>query len=590
MDALSAADAEVVDRLFNAAWREGFAEQRHLKPSLGGEGPWASVRLPGGAELVCGAPSVGALDWVRTRAPYYVRAAGSAELEPVSSAAQVAQLWDDGTPGAARFIDEVEESARNLGSFLDAADRRAEPLKGSGLGLLASAHAGAAESDGVPPEAWLEGWILRGHPFHPGCKTRAGFGAEDVRRYSPELGRTVRARFIAVRRDRVVERRAAGAVEDWPQSWHEALGAELLRRGLAPASHALLPAHPWQAERVLPRVFAQEIAAGLVSLLDFTAEMRPLVSLRTFVPVGEPGACHLKVPVAVQATSAQRTVSAPSAENGPYFSDWVAAARRTLPWSQDWELQSEERGLHYWDPGAAPTDAAALERARHLSFLCRRPPSAAAGLWTVPAALLAEPSPLDGRPVVAELLSLCPSGPGWFFHDYASLTLRAVLPLALAEGIALEGHAQNTLVRLRGGVPVSVVLRDLGGLRVLPEWAGPAAPEGGLHPGTLIVAKSPAELVNKIHHTWLHNHLAPLARAVSGAAGIPEAALWAAARSAARAVFSELEGHAPRERLEAFAAAFFAPTVKVKALTRMRLAGKYFQYDLAELANPLHEG
>jgi hypothetical protein len=30
--------------------------------------------------------------------------------------------------------------------------------------------------------------------------------------------------------------------------------------------------------------------------------------------------------------------------------------------------------------------------------------------------------------------------------------------------------------------------------------------------------------------------------------------------------------------------------VKVKALTRMRLAGKYFQYDLAELPNPLYEG
>jgi siderophore synthetase component len=590
VDALSAADREVVDRLFNAAWREGFASEKRLSPSLGGEGPWAHVKLPGGAELVCGAAAVGALDWVRTRAPYYVRTGAGAELEPVSSASQVAQLWDDGTPGAERFVAEVEESARNLGSFLDALPRRAAALGRGGPGLLAQAHGGAAEAEGVPPEAWLEGWILRGHPFHPGCKTRAGFDAEDVRRYSPEFGRVVRARFVAVRRDRVVERRAAGAAEDWPQSWSDGLDAELFRRGLPRRSYVPLPVHPWQAERVLPRVFAHEIAAGLVVLLDFTAEVRPLVSLRTFVPVGEPGACQLKVPVAVQATSAQRTVSAPSAENGPYFSDWVAAARRTLPWAQGWELQAEERGVHWWDPGAAPTDAAALERARHLSFLCRRPSAAVAGAWTVPAALLAEPSPVDGDPVVAELLALHAGGPGAFFHDYAALTLRAVLPLALAEGIALEAHAQNTLVRFRDGAPESVVLRDLGGLRVHPEWAGPAKPAGGLHPGTLIVAKTPAELVNKIHHTWLQNHLAPLARAVAACSGVPEASLWAAARAAARAAFAGLGGRAPRERVEAFAAAFFAPTVKVKALTRMRLAGKYFQYDLAELPNPLYEG
>lgn len=590
MDALSPADGEVVDRLFNAAWREGFAQRRRLKPSLGGEGPWASVSLPGGAELVCGAPSVGALDWVRTRAPYYVRPAGSGELEPVTSASQVAQLWDDGSPGALRFVEEVEESARNLGAFLEASARRVARLPGTGQGLLAQAHAGAARAEGVLPEAWLESWILRGHPFHPGCKTRAGFAPEDVRRYSPELGRTVRARFVAVRRDRVVERRARGACADWPRSWREGLEAELFRRGLGRAPYVLMPAHPWQADRVLPRVFAPEIAAGLVSLLDFTAEVRPLVSLRTFVPVDEPGACHLKVPIAVQATSAQRTVSAPSAENGPYFTDWIESARASLPWSEDWELQGEERGLHYWEPRAAATDAAALERARHLSFLCRRPLAHAPDCWTVPAALLAEPSPLDGRPVVAELLALGGGGPVRFFHDYAALTLRAVLPLVLTEGIALEAHAQNTLVRFQDGAPVSAALRDLGGLRVLPEWEGPAKPAGGIHPATLIVAKSPAELVGKIHHTWLHNHLAPLARAVADASGLPEAALWAAARAAAKDAFRSLDGRVPGGRLEDFAASFFAPTVRIKALTRMRLAGKYFQYDLAELPNPLYEG
>ncbi len=588
MESLSPAGAEVVDRLFNAAWREGFASRRRLMPSMDG-GAWASVRLEGGRELVAGVESAGALDWLKTKPPYYVRSAEGAAPEPVLAVEQVLELWDDGSEGARRFADEVAQSAANLDAILSAAPARARALGALSAGLIESAHSGAVDLGGVPPEAWLEGWILRGHPFHPGCKTRTGFDAGDLDRYSPELGRSVEARFVAVRRDRLVERRAPGAREDWPRAWLDALEAELLRRGLPPGAWGVLPAHPWQAEKVLPRVFAAELAAKSVAILDFRAPVRPLVSLRTFVPIGERGACHLKVPVAVQATSAQRTISAPSAENGPAFSAWIEAARADLAWSGDWELQAEERGLHYWDPGADLNDPAALERARHLSFLCRRPPSRVEGVWTVPAALLAEPSPLDGRPVVAELASRHADGLGWFFHDYAALVLKAVLPLALREGIALEAHAQNCLVRFRGGAPVSVVLRDLGGLRVLEEWRGEAARGIALHPATLIRAQTPRDLVGKIHHTWLHNHLAPLARALATGFGVPEKSLWAAARAASCAVFEEAAARSDPRRAAEFRAAFFAPSVRVKALTRMRLSGKYFQYDIAEVPNPLHE-
>lgn len=589
MDALSPADREVVDRLFNAAWREGYAQERRLRPSVSGDGSWATVRLPGGRELVAGVASIGALDWVRTQLPYYVRSEEGAVPEPVTSVSQVIDLWDDGSSGFGRFREEVLQSAANLRMILGKSDARALPFAGSAAGLIALAYDGRAALEGVPPEAWLEGWILRGHPFHPGCKARSGFDAADMERYSPELGRELDARFVAVRRSHLVERRAPGAKEDWPAGWREAIARELGARGFAAGAFGVLPAHPWQFENTLPRVFAREIAAGAVVPLEFRAPMRPLVSLRTLVPVGEPGACHLKVPLAIQATSAQRTVSAPSAENGPAFSAWIEAARADLPWSGDWELQAEERGLHFWDPGAEPRDAAALEKARHLSFLCRRPPTPAAGLRLVPAALLAEPSPVDGKPVVRELLELYGAGIGWFFHDYAALTLRAILPLALREGIALEAHAQNCLVRFRGGAPVSLVIRDLGGLRVLPEWAGKSGKGIVLHPGTLIKAESPRDLVSKIHHTWLHNHLAPLARALADCGNIPEPVLWASARAAAQSVFNEAAESAPPGRAEAFREAFFAPLARVKALTRMRLAGKYFQYDIAEVSNPLHE-
>lgn len=69
MDSLSAADCEVVDRLFNAVWREGYAQERRLRPSMGGDGSWAMVALSGGRAFVAGVASIGALDWVRTQPP-----------------------------------------------------------------------------------------------------------------------------------------------------------------------------------------------------------------------------------------------------------------------------------------------------------------------------------------------------------------------------------------------------------------------------------------------------------------------------------------------------------------------------------------
>lgn len=581
---LDEADAEVVARLFNAAWREGFAETRRVVPGLRDGAAWAVVRLPGGVELAAACTGVGTLDWPRPGPPYHVRRAGG-DPEPLVCAAQAAALFDDGGPGAAALREESASSRDNLALIFEGVRERSARVRESGLGLVAYAHSGA-DLGGARPEEWLESWVLRGHPFHPGCKARAGFSPEDLRRYSPEFAPTVPIRFVAVRREFVVERRVPGTDDRWPLSWTRQAEAELHSRGLVPGGYAVFPCHPWQFERVIPAAFRSLLASRSIVTLGLTVPARPLASLRTMVPSGFPGACHLKLPVAIQATSAQRTVSAASAQNGPAFTERIERARRSLPWTELWELQGEERGAHWWNPAAAPTDAAALETARHLSFLCRRPPRRVAGETLVPAVVLPERSPADGLPVAAELADSCPGGPGGFFSSYAAVTLRSLLPLALAEGIALEAHAQNTLVALRDGRPSGCVFRDLGGLRVLEEWA--SSPDPVLHPATLIRAASPAELAQKLLHTWLNNGLAPLARALSDGCGLAEEGLWASARREVRSVFHELRPRHAAARLAPFEAEFFAPTVRVKALTRMRLSRKYFQYDLAEVGNPLH--
>lgn len=90
---MSAADRAAMDRLFNSAWSGASPAERRLRPSVSGDGSWASVGLADGRALVAGVESIGALDRIRTRPPYYVRSAAGAAPEPVTSASQAAELW-----------------------------------------------------------------------------------------------------------------------------------------------------------------------------------------------------------------------------------------------------------------------------------------------------------------------------------------------------------------------------------------------------------------------------------------------------------------------------------------------------------------
>lgn len=558
------ARTEVLERLFNALWREGLADSRRLES---GE---AVLEFPGGGELRAAVRHLRALDRLATAPPYRIRSSATSPQREFRDPGEALEVLAH-EPGHPRLAAEVRESAANLELFLDAAAERAGRYP-SGRGFLERVFALAS---GPSPDVLLEGWILRGHTLHPGTKTRTGFTAEDLRRYSPELECRVPLRFVKVRATHVVERRMERAVASLPEEWRLEAGD----------GWRVLAVHPWQAERVLPKVFARELAEGTLVPLDAEHPAWPLASLRTLVPdLPSPGV-HLKLPLAIQATSALRTVSAQSAQNGPRLSDLVQALCAGIPGlARTLELQVEPRGLHFWDPGAPDDDPEALERARHLSMLLRLPPATVPGTWTVPAAVLAELSPLDGRPLACELAAGDPLG---FVAAYAEATARGILPPLMVAGLALEAHAQNCLVRFRQGRPEALVVRDLGGLRLLPGWMREAGLDPALHPSSVLAARTPEELVSKSHHCWLQGHLAPLLTALAEGDGVPEADLWRIASGAIRKVFEETLPRVPAHRRAVTEELLFRPRIQVKALTVMRLKGESHRYDFCEVPNPL---
>ncbi len=539
---------EVLDRLFNALWREGL----HAGRRLSADGRRAILKLNDQSELLAHVEHRRALDRLRTAPPYVLRKAGEGRLEKLRTPAQaverLATLW--GEPGLnwPLLQAELEQSSTNLDRFFAAVPARAAEL-------IARGH----EHTLAAGEVALEGWNLRGHELHPGCKTRFGFSSEELERYSPELGCRLDLHFVALRRDHAVDTAIAPA--DLPAAWREVLETELE----SPDEYHLLAVHPWQYQHKLPELFADEFQSGALRALKASFPATPLASLRTVVPLDQPGAHHLKLPLAVQSTSALRTVSPQSAQNGPRLS----ALLRQIPGVT---LQAEERGIHFWREGED------LDRARHLSLLFRQAPEPVPGTWLVPVAVLSERNPLDGRALVAEAVELSGGDPVAFAIAYTELTARTFLPALFEYGVAIEAHGQNCLVRLRQGQPVELVLRDLGGIRILFDWLHRRGLDVRLHPASVVIARTPEELVAKSHHTYLQGHLAPVFSALAETFKVPERLLW---RAASR-VFREHWCYGPEaERL------WFAPRIEVKALTRMRLGGRSHQYDFCQVENPL---
>ena len=137
-------------------------------------------------------------------------------------------------PRYATFAAELDDSVANL-----ALARAAQPAPDGGPPAIGRP---------TPHPAFWEQLVVDGHPLHPGCRTRLGMSAADVRRYAPEHRPVVDLVTVAVP----------------PARWLTT-GA-----GLPP----VLTLHPWQAER---------LGVG-----GPTRPARPLMSLRTLAPLDDP--------------------------------------------------------------------------------------------------------------------------------------------------------------------------------------------------------------------------------------------------------------------------------------------------------------
>lgn len=494
--------------------------------------------------------------------------------------------------------EELAESAANL-----AFARLAGAVWKNDHGAAASVGKLAERIAGADPAASLERLAIEGHPFHHGAKIRRGMDAGAALAYAPEFAGRIDVRFAAVRVDHAKREAANGAfLTERLFSLFDGLEASLdraLPTGVTASEYSVVPIHPWQFSQIFSDRYRDRLADGRVLELDYTHPATPLSNLRTVVPhaterTGEGPHPHLKLAIEVRTTNATRTLSPQAVHNGPR----VTAVLREIAGGLDGSLGflDEHAATCYHAPDGPHPEGEAYDDARSLSGLLRRNPHdhpLVDDALPVSGSSLIARSPATGRPVVADLVEEYRESTGrdveGFLEEYVGVVIPDQLRLLSTWGIALESHAQNSLVAFESGRPVAALVRDFGGVRVHAERLAEHDLAVETYPDSDVRADDERDCYRKLYYALFQNHLSELIVALVGSTGIEEERCWELVRAECERAFNGMlaDTSVPDERVERDRAALFSEPAEHKALTVMRLEGKRHEYAIARVSNPL---
>lgn len=322
----------------------------------------------------------------------------------------------------------------------------------------------------------LDQWgALEGHPFYPTWKAKSGLSPEDVIGLSPEFGARVRIRIAALRKDwSYVEKMPhVGSYSEWfsqnfPDLWCD-WAEEMIKRGRVFEDWLPLPVHTWHLDNILRRELASEISSGVFDPNGPEVVTLPSMSFRTMLPDLQERRPFIKLPVAIWITSEQRILQAKSVYMGPRLSTLISdilLKERHL--SERLEIFPEELGAILHHPVTGDE-----HMGRFLSVVYRNSDAFTRndGLFPVTAASLLAASPIDGRPLICEMIARSggqsEADVSAFFRSYAATVIGPTLTLYLLYGLAVEAHQQNSAILFgKIGRPKKLLLRDFGDARV----------------------------------------------------------------------------------------------------------------------------
>lgn len=415
-------------------------------------------------------------------------------------------------------------------------------------------------------DVFFEQSVTEGHPFHPMTKTKLGFSIDDVLKYSPEFRQTVAIIPLLCNKDFIDEIN----IYQLPalETFQKKVDTYCKAHNIKSENYALLFIHEWQLKHfLLPQFetcFEQQF---MIPLYDLAVKSSPLLSFRT-LEVAELN-CIVKTAVNAQATSAVRNVSPASIRNGIILSDTVEHIYRTNNYDNCY-IQTDLAGC-YLNINPA--------HANKCSFMLRsRIPEHADSHQLVCGSLITQ-SFVTRKPILIECIETImksqemsfESATQLFLTSYTHLLLEATYRLLLEEGISLEAHMQNSTVIIKDGIPISIYIRDFGGVRLIER-------DIDIDDSTGLITDSFEDLLSVFSHAVLYNHLFQLIRVLTDY-GFDSTKGYQIIR---KMIAEHHVHHAPDINI------LEQPTFKIKSLLKMRIFAEGYDYQYTNINNPLY--
>lgn len=415
-------------------------------------------------------------------------------------------------------------------------------------------------------DVFFEQSVTEGHPFHPMTKTKLGFSIDDVIKFSPEFRQTVNVIPLLCNKDFIDEINIyqSPALE----TFRKKVDTYCKEYGIKFENYALLFIHEWQLKHfLLPQFetcFEQQF---MIPLHDLAVESSPLLSFRTLE--ARELNCIVKTAVNAQATSAVRNVSPASIRNGIILSDVVERIYRSNGYDNSY-IQKDLAGSYL---------NINQSHANKCSFMLRSLiPEQKASHQLVCASLITD-SFVTRKPILIECIETImqtqdmsfDSATQLFLTEYTHNLLEATYRLLLEEGISLEAHMQNSTVIIKDGMPLSIYIRDFGGVRLYERNID-------IDDSTGLITDSFEDLLSVFSHAVLYNHLFQLIQ-VLVAYGYDSTKGYQIIRNM---IADHHVNSAPDINI------LEQPTFKIKSLLKMRIYAEGYDYQYTNINNPLY--
>lgn len=405
--------------------------------------------------------------------------------------------------------------------------------------------------------------LLLGHLQHPAPKSRDNLTAAELEAYSPEFGGRFRMHWFEAHRSVVGQDQTEGAPSLGGRDVSELL-ADIAGHQPAPG-HVLIPAHPWQADAVQQRPAVRGlIDAGLLRPLGpLGEEWWATSSLRTLFHPDHP--VMLKLSLGLKITNSVREATATELKRGVEINRLIDAGYIT----------SSDPGFSIvrdpaWAAVVDPSDSSG-GTLTGLDVSVREVPDGVNRLVCL-AGLIAPSAPSGPDTWGPSLLARWCSDPLSWLGTYVDRVLVPMLALYARTGVGLEGHQQNTLVRLEddGGITGGAYRDNQGYYLAASRLPGVLACTGE-ESSTLAVVDD-AIVDDRLTYYLLHNQTLFLAGAMAAEGMADEDLLLEVVRERLQAALPAL-GDAGPAGPRLVNRWLTAPSLPCKAHLATRLAG-----------------